>query len=50
EDGIIDPSEELKSQFKTIYLLCISCEANGCEWSTRALIVFQSKTKKVCTS
>ncbi|CAG8649574.1 9104_t:CDS:2, partial [Dentiscutata heterogama] len=49
EDNIIDPSEELKSQFKTIYPLCISCEANGCEWSTRAPIVFQSKTKKVHT-
>ncbi|CAG8729726.1 17951_t:CDS:2, partial [Cetraspora pellucida] len=38
EDDIIEPSEDLKSKFKTIYPLCISCEANGHEWSTRAPI------------
>ncbi|CAG8594984.1 14333_t:CDS:2, partial [Racocetra fulgida] len=43
EDGILDPSNELKSQFKFIYPLCISCNANGREWSTRAPIVFKSK-------
>ncbi|CAG8495972.1 23_t:CDS:2 [Racocetra fulgida] len=47
DDGILEPSENLKSQFKTIYPLCISCEASGHEWSTRAPIVFQSKNKKV---
>ncbi|CAG8783161.1 5573_t:CDS:2, partial [Racocetra persica] len=46
EDGIIEPSEDLKSQFKTIYPLCISCEANDRKWSTHAPIVFQSKNKK----
>ncbi|CAG8697794.1 11617_t:CDS:1, partial [Dentiscutata heterogama] len=38
EDGIIKPSDELKSQFKTIYPLCISCNANSREWSTQAPI------------
>ncbi|CAG8697478.1 3707_t:CDS:2, partial [Cetraspora pellucida] len=36
EDGIIDPSDGLKLQFKTIYPLCASCHANGHEWSTHA--------------
>ncbi|CAG8825999.1 9685_t:CDS:1, partial [Gigaspora margarita] len=43
EDDIIEPSEDLKSKFKTIYPLCISYEANGCEWSTRASIVFRAR-------
>ncbi|CAG8729741.1 12691_t:CDS:2, partial [Ambispora leptoticha] len=45
EDGIIDPSDELKSEFKTIYPLCASCYANGHEWSTCAPIVFQANKK-----
>ncbi|CAG8620635.1 997_t:CDS:2 [Gigaspora margarita] len=31
EDGIIEPYEELKLKLKTIYPLCISCNANGRE-------------------
>lgn len=49
EDGILYPSDELKTQFKTIYPLCALCYSNGREWSTRAPIVFQAKSKKVRT-
>ncbi|CAG8749848.1 30361_t:CDS:1, partial [Racocetra persica] len=47
KDGIIEPSNELKSQFKIFYPLCISCHTNGREWFTRAPIVFQNKNKKI---